>query len=81
MNEHGEPFASIDVLAKQLGVSVSTLRVWTHKKEIPKDTYIQVGTTYRYRINAVIDALTKKEATAEQDADVMWEGVDLDEDI
>ena len=71
MNESKEDFAPIEDLSKHLGVSVSTIRVWTRKKHIPEHTYLQVGSTYRYRINAVADALVKEKTTKQETIDVI----------
>ena len=73
-----EPFVAKEVLAKHLGVSSSTIRVWTKKKLIPEHTYLKVENTYRYKLNAVSDALVEqrlqegKENPTKQD-DVEWE--------
>ena len=77
-----EPFVAREVLAKHLGVSSSTIRVWTKKKLIPEHTYLKVENTYRYKLNAVTDALVeqrlqeREEKPTKQDdveQDVMWE--------
>jgi len=56
-----EPFVPIEDLAKHFSVSISTVRAWVRQKHIPKDTYIKIGNTYRFRIGDVSHALTKKE--------------------
>tara|TARA_A100000172_G_scaffold19700_1_gene10992 strand:+ start:1636 stop:1932 length:297 start_codon:yes stop_codon:yes gene_type:complete len=55
-----EPFVTKGELAKHLGVSSSTIRVWTSKKLIPEHTYLKVNNTYRYKLNAVSDALVEQ---------------------
>jgi len=73
-----EPFVAKEVLAKHLGVSSSTIRVWTKKKLIPEHTYLKVENTYRYKLNAVSEALVEQrlqeseEEPTKQD-DVEWE--------
>jgi len=52
------PFVSIEEVAKYFGVSVSTIRVWVRKKEIPTDTYIKVGRTYRFHLAQLTAAMT-----------------------
>jgi excisionase family DNA binding protein len=47
----------IDEVAKQLKVSVSTVRSWLRAGLIPENTYIHVGKTYRFDLNRVIFAL------------------------
>ena len=56
------PFVPIEDLSKHLSVSVSTIRAWVRRGHIPKDTYIKVGNTYRFSIEGVSIALTKKNA-------------------
>jgi len=55
------PFVPIEALAKHFSVSVSTIRAWVRQVHIPKDTYIKVGNTYRFSIDDVSVALTKKD--------------------
>ena len=50
-------FVSIEDLAKHFTVSVSTARAWVRKGEIPKNTYIKIGKTYRFKLDAVVQAL------------------------
>lgn len=47
----------IDEVAKQLKVSVSTVRSWLRANLIPENTYIHVGKTYRFDLNRVVFAL------------------------
>lgn len=56
------PFVPIEDLAKHFSVSISTIRAWVRQGHIPKDTYIKVGNTYRFAIDNVSMALTKKDA-------------------
>lgn len=56
------PFVPIEDLAKHFSVSISTIRAWVRQGHIPKDTYIKVGNTYRFAIDDVSTALTKKDA-------------------
>ena len=56
------PFVPIEDLSKHFSVSVSTIRAWVRQGHIPKDTYIKVGNTYRFSIDDVSVALTKKDA-------------------
>jgi excisionase family DNA binding protein len=53
-----EPYVPIEELAKHFTVSVSTVRAWVRQDLIPKHTYIKVGTTYRFNVSKVIEALT-----------------------
>jgi excisionase family DNA binding protein len=47
------PFVPIEELAKHFSVSVSTIRAWVRQGNIPKDTYIKVGNTYRFCVGDV----------------------------
>ena len=85
-----EPFVPIEDVAKHFSVSISTVRAWVRQEHIPKDTYVKIGNTYRFRVGDVANALTsaKKETIhvidsiknmhkTNDDLDL----VDLDEDI
>ena len=85
-----EPFVPIEDVANHFSVSISTVRAWVRQEHIPKDTYIKVGNTYRFRIGDVANALTsaKKETIHVIDSiKIMHKTnndlnlVDLDEDI
>lgn len=58
------PFVPIEEVAKHFTVSVSTIRAWVRQGHIPKDTYIKVGNTYRFSIDNVATALTRRETEA-----------------
>ena len=59
-----DAYVPIDDLAKHLCVKVSTIRTWVQKRLIPDNTYIKVGSTYRFNIPAVVAGL-KGEAVFE----------------
>ena len=59
-----ETFVPIDDVAKHFSVSVSTVRAWIRKKRIPKHTYIKLGTTYRFKISAIEEALISENGDA-----------------
>ena len=63
-----EPFVVIDLVAAHFSVSVPTIRAWVNKKRIPKNTYIKLGTTYRFKISAVEEALTAENETGDDSA-------------
>ena len=82
----------IDEVAKQLKVSVSTVRSWLRANLIPENTYIHVGKTYRFDLNRVIFALMNTDLNAvntpvenEEPIEEVSERVeavgDLDEDL
>lgn len=52
------PYIPIEDVAKHFSVSVSTIRAWVRQGHIPKTTYIKVGNTYRFRLDAVVEHLT-----------------------
>ena len=64
------PFVPIEDLSKHFSVSVSTIRAWVRQGHIPKDTYIKVGNTYRFSIDDVSTALTKRDTVLVDDATV-----------
>tara|TARA_R110000803_G_scaffold29698_4_gene67575 strand:+ start:581 stop:871 length:291 start_codon:yes stop_codon:yes gene_type:complete len=53
-------YVPIEDVAKHFSVSVSTIRAWVRQDQIPKDTYIRVGNTYRFCIGDISEALTNK---------------------
>ena len=58
-----EPLQPIEELAKQLTVSVSSVRVWLRSGYIPSETYIKVNNTYRFDVPKVIEALKQQPKT------------------
>ena len=65
---NSEPFVPIADLAKHFNVSISTVRAWRRQEHIPKDTYIKIGSTYRFRVGDVANALTKTKSEKRIDA-------------
>ena len=64
-------FVTIEKVAEQFSVSVSTIRSWVKSGHIPKESYIKIGATYRYNIPMVAKALVEApESSASIDADV-----------
>ena len=55
-----EPFVQIEDVAKHFAVSISTIRAWLRQGHIPKDTYVKLGNTYRFKLPALEAALTNK---------------------
>jgi hypothetical protein len=53
-----EPYVPIEDLAKHFTVSISTVRAWVRQGLIAKETYVKVGTTYRFNISKVVESLT-----------------------
>lgn len=60
-----ESFVPIEDVAKHFSVSISTVRAWVRQKHIPEDTYIKIGSTYRFRVSDVSHALTNKKKESE----------------
>lgn len=58
MTETKPPFVMIEDVANHFSVSASTIRSWIRQNNIPKDTYIKVGQTYRFHLENVVAALT-----------------------
>ena len=63
-----ESIVPIEDIAKHFSVSISTVRAWVRQKHIPEDTYIKIGSTYRFRVSDVESALTssKKEVRSQE---------------
>lgn len=64
-------YVPIEGVAKYFSISVSTVRSWMRKGEIPANTYIKVGSTYRFNLDALDAALTDTAHTPE-DVDLGW---------
>jgi excisionase family DNA binding protein len=79
-----ESFVPIEDIAKHFSVSISTVRAWVRQKHIPEDTYIKIGSTYRFRISDVESALTSsKKHTGDDDTELTvlvdsWQAEDDD---
>jgi excisionase family DNA binding protein len=58
-------YVPIDDVAKCLHVSPATVRGWVRRGKIPLNTYIKVGTTYRFNVDAVVEALRGSEEAEE----------------
>lgn len=56
-------YVPIEEVAKYFTISVSTIRAWVRQGYIPKHTYIKVGNTYRFRLEAVVEHLTNDVAS------------------
>ncbi len=54
-------YVPIEDVAKHFSVSISTIRAWVRQRQIPKNTYIRVGNTYRFCISDISKALTNDE--------------------
>ena len=46
-------YVPIEDVAKYFSVSISTIRAWVRQNQIPKDTYIKIGNTYRFCVDDV----------------------------
>ena len=78
MTKHYVP---VEDLAERFSVSVPTIRLWVKKGAIPSDTYIRVGTTYRFCMDSVEAALLTEKNVATKDSTHDVEFVDLDDDF
>ena len=72
------PYVPIEDLAQHFSVSVSTIRGWLRRKQIPNHTFIRVGNTYRFSIEDVSVAISapKPASPARQ----LWEEAKIDAD-
>jgi excisionase family DNA binding protein len=72
-NLRGSGYVPIEELSKHLAVSISTVRGWVRNKHIPENTYIRVGNTYRFSIDAVVGALSadkREPVISDSDGDI-----------
>jgi len=74
-------YVPIEDVAKHFSVSISTIRAWVRQQDIPQDTYIKVGSTYRFNIDDVANALTKAEKKKEEPVLIEAGTVNFDDDI
>jgi|TARA_R110000803_G_scaffold38806_2_gene83815 excisionase family DNA binding protein len=74
-------FVPIEKVARHFTVSVSTIRAWVRQDKVPSDTYIKVGNTYRFNLDAVEAALVKARSAEEFDDRQLELDFDADEDI
>jgi len=74
-------FVPIEKVARHFTVSVSTIRAWVRQDKVPSDTYIKVGNTYRFNLDAVEAALIKARSAEEFDDRQLELDFDADEDI
>jgi len=70
-----EPFIPIEKLAEHFAVSVSTIRSWVRRGDIPSNTYIKVGNTYRFSKEDVSAALLSQGLDNQQPVSVNAESV------
>lgn len=52
-----EKYVPIDDVATHFSLSIATIRLWVKQGRIPKTAYIKFGTTRRFKISAVEEAL------------------------
>lgn len=63
-----EAYVPIETVAKHFAVSISTVRAWLRTKKIPSNTFIQVGSTYRFNLTAVEEGLL-----GDTQENILWE--------
>jgi len=79
---------SIKEVAGHFKVSERLIRNWMKQGRIPKNTYVHIGQTYRYDLDAVSVALlsdlsdseTTWDEVSPEDARIVVPDLDLDED-
>ena len=52
-----EGLVDIGTVAEHFQVSISTVRSWIRESQIPKDTYMKLGKTYRFKLSRLEQAL------------------------
>jgi len=77
-----EPFVPIEGVAKHFAVSISTIRAWIRQGHIPRNTYVKIGNTYRFKQSAVDEALTSQlQREEEHDPRQLEFDLDADQDV
>ena len=77
-----EPFVPIEGVAKHFAVSISTIRAWIRQGHIPRNTYVKIGNTYRFKQSAVDEALTNQLPREEEhDSRQLEFDLDADQDV
>tara|TARA_R100000935_G_C2814174_1_gene156468 strand:- start:758 stop:982 length:225 start_codon:yes stop_codon:yes gene_type:complete len=71
-----QPFVEIGDVASHFKVSVSTVRAWVRQGQIPPNTYVKLGKTFRFQLDAVADALLNGSAVSESEPEI-----EIDEDL
>ena len=61
-------YVDINVISEYFGISKQTISKWVQAGNIPDSTYIKVGDTYRYNLEAIEKALVKR--TQSEDTEV-----------
>jgi len=72
------PFVPIADVAEHFKVNQATIRGWLKQGIIPKDTYIHIGSTYRFNLAAITDALTTPKS--EEGKPATWSDVSDNEE-
>jgi excisionase family DNA binding protein len=67
MTDKVTPYATLEQAAKFFQVSLSTFRSWIQKGIVPRDSYIKLGSVYRFDMPAVETALKAQQTTQEGD--------------
>lgn len=57
MSDNPIKYVTIEALSDYLSLSISTIRSWVKNGKIPKDTFIKIGITYRFNVQAIEEAL------------------------
>ena len=77
-------FVPMDKVAKHFAVSVSTVRGWIRTNKIPSDTYIKLGSTYRFKLAELEAELLGKPSLVIEEkpqGNVLHEQLELDLDL
>ena len=74
-------FVPIEDVARYFRVSISTIRSWARTNKIPANTYIKLGSTYRFSIPRVEEALLLLGATEIVSEEAVESGEQLELDF
>lgn len=56
----GSDLVRVEEVADALGVKPTTIQGWVRNGDIPRNTYIKAGKTYRFDLKAVLSALREE---------------------
>lgn len=66
----GSDLVRVEEVADALGVKPTTIQGWVRNGNIPRNTYLKVGKTYRFDLKAVLSALRNEAPKASKESGV-----------
>lgn len=75
-----DKYVDIQKLAEHFMVSVSTVRVWIRKGILPAESYLKVGSTFRFKLPEV-EAALRSHAKRQEEKMANPQPASIDEDF